>query len=71
MGKQRNSSEQALRERLTPEQYQVTQAAGTERPFTGDLLEQKGDGTFVCVCCGKQDTISQKESTTNPFLFLA
>ena len=59
MGKKRDSSEAALRERLTAEQYYVTQSAGTERPFTGPLLEQKGDGTFVCICCG-QDLFSSE-----------
>ena len=30
----------------------VTQEQGTEAPFTGDLLYNKGTGTYVCVCCG-------------------
>jgi peptide-methionine (R)-S-oxide reductase len=59
MGKQRDSSDAALQDRLTPEQYQVTQSAGTERPFTGAMLEQKGDGAFVCICCG-QDLFSSE-----------
>ena len=37
---------------LTREQFQVTQQSGTERPFTGPWLDEKRDGTFVCVCCG-------------------
>ena len=37
---------------LTPEQYQVTRQAGTERPFTGKYHDSKGPGTFHCVCCG-------------------
>jgi peptide-methionine (R)-S-oxide reductase len=41
----------ALRERLTPEQYHVTQEQGTERPFTGDYVDMKADGTYQCVCC--------------------
>lgn len=40
-----------LREKLTDEQYQVTQRAGTERPFTGRFVDHKADGTYVCVCC--------------------
>jgi len=40
-----------LREKLTDEQYQVTQNAGTERPFSGQYVDHKGDGTYACVCC--------------------
>lgn len=59
MTDKRDTSKQALRERLTPEQYHITQEAGTESPFTGALLEQKADGTFICVCCG-QDLFSSE-----------
>ncbi len=41
-----------LRSRLTDEQYQVTQQAGTERPFTGRYVDHKEDGTYTCICCG-------------------
>ena len=54
MAKKRDHSDEALKARLTPEQHQVTQSAGTEQPFTGALLEEKGDGAFVCVCCGTE-----------------
>ena len=57
MGKKRDTTDSALQERLTAEQYYVTQSAGTEQPFTGALLDEKGDGAFVCVCCG-QDLFS-------------
>ena len=40
-----------LRERLTDEQYQVTQQKGTERPFTGRYVDHKADGTYACICC--------------------
>ncbi len=43
-----------LRERLTEEQYQVTQQKGTERPFTGDLLFNKDTGAYECICCGHE-----------------
>ena len=40
------------RQKLTPEQYAVTRCSATERPFTGPWLDEKREGTFVCVCCG-------------------
>jgi peptide-methionine (R)-S-oxide reductase len=40
-----------LRERLTDEQYRITQQAGTERPFTGRYYEHDDAGLYVCVCC--------------------
>jgi len=44
-------TESEWRERLTPEQFHVLREEGTERPFTSPLLEEKRDGTFVCVAC--------------------
>jgi len=40
-----------LRKKLTDEQFQVTQKAATERPFTGKYVDHKADGTYTCVCC--------------------
>ncbi len=40
-----------LRERLTREQFDVTQRGATERPFSGDLLAEKRAGTFRCIVC--------------------
>lgn len=40
-----------LREKLSDEQYRVTQQQGTERAFTGAYVDHKGDGTYRCVCC--------------------
>ena len=39
-------------EHLTAEQVRVCRMAGTERPFTGGLLDHKGPGDFVCSSCG-------------------
>jgi peptide-methionine (R)-S-oxide reductase len=43
--------DEELRERLTPEQYEITQNKGTERPFTGKYVDNKADGTYFCVVC--------------------
>jgi methionine-R-sulfoxide reductase len=37
---------------LTPEQYQIARGKGTERPFCGNLLDNKRQGVYACVCCG-------------------
>ena len=39
------------RERLTPEQFDVLRKEGTEKPFTSPFLDEKREGTFVCVAC--------------------
>ena len=43
--------EQALRDKLTDEQYYVTQQKGTEPAFSGEYVDHKADGTYQCVCC--------------------
>ena len=40
-----------LRERLTPQQYEVTQRGGTERAFTGIYHDTKDDGMYHCIVC--------------------
>lgn len=37
--------------KLTPEEEQVILYKGTERPFTGELLNNKSAGTYVCKRC--------------------
>lgn len=38
---------------LTPEQYNVTQRSGTERPFTGQYLDNHEPGIYVDVVSGE------------------
>ena len=39
---------------LSPEAYQVTRQAGTERAFTSPLNNNKAEGVYKCVCCGSE-----------------
>ncbi len=39
------------KERLTPEQYAVLREKGTETPFSGKLLQEKGEGVYRCSAC--------------------
>ncbi len=41
-----------LKEKLTDEEYRVAVEGGTERPFSGDLLDEKRQGSFACKVCG-------------------
>jgi methionine-R-sulfoxide reductase len=36
---------------LSPEQYRIARGKGTERPFCGNLLDNKRHGVYSCVCC--------------------
>lgn len=47
-------SEQQWREQLTPEQYEVLRKAGTEAPFTGELVYNKDSGAYRCAACGTE-----------------
>jgi peptide-methionine (R)-S-oxide reductase len=49
-----NKTEEEWRAELGPERYSILRQAGTERPFTGSLLEERGEGTFVCGACGAE-----------------
>jgi peptide-methionine (R)-S-oxide reductase len=42
------------RRELEPERYAVLRQGATERPFTGELLDVKDQGTFKCGACGAE-----------------
>lgn len=46
-----DTDEKVLRNKLDDEQFNITQNAATERPFTGKYVDHKEDGTYCCVCC--------------------
>jgi peptide-methionine (R)-S-oxide reductase len=45
-------SEEAISS-LSPEQFRVTQKSGTERPFTGEYVDNKEPGIYVDVVSGE------------------
>lgn len=53
MSEQQIPTDEELRQRLTPLQYEVTQRAGTERAFSGEYWDTKDPGTYRCVVCGE------------------
>lgn len=46
-------SDEALKKRLTPLQYEVTQKNGTERPFGNEYWENKAEGIYVDIVSGE------------------
>lgn len=46
-------TEEDIKKKLTPEEYEVLRNRGTEAPFSGKLLHDKRNGTFMCKVCGQ------------------
>ncbi len=47
-------SDEQWRAELSPEEYAVLRQAATERPWTGELLEEKRVGVYRCRACGAE-----------------
>ena len=44
-------TDEEWRKQLTPEQFQISRGKGTERPFCGNLLDNKKEGVYACIGC--------------------
>jgi peptide-methionine (R)-S-oxide reductase len=49
-----SKSDEQWREELSPEQYAVLRESSTERPGTGELLDEERDGLYRCAACGNE-----------------
>lgn len=49
-----SKTEQQWREKLSPEEFYVLRQAGTERPYTGELLNENRVGIYSCRGCGAE-----------------
>lgn len=47
-------SEEEWKKILNPQEYLVLRQAGTERPGTGKLLNEKRSGKYLCKACGAE-----------------
>lgn len=46
--------ESQWRVELNPAEFQVLRLAGTERPWTGELLDEHREGVYRCRACGNE-----------------
>lgn len=51
--------------KLTPQQYHVLREAGTEPPFSGELLNENRPGVFTCAGCGTEIFKSEHKYESN------
>jgi peptide-methionine (R)-S-oxide reductase len=47
-------TDEEWREALTDEEYEILRERGTEPKFSGEFLDQKADGAYVCAGCGTE-----------------
>lgn len=49
-----SKSDEEWRQELNAEEFAVLRQAATERPWTGELLDEKREGVYRCKACGEE-----------------
>lgn len=49
-----DKTDEQWRAELSPEEFKVLRLAGTERPWTGELLDNKREGVYRCRACAAE-----------------
>lgn len=49
-----SKSDEEWRQELNQEEFAVLRQAATERPWTGELLDEKREGVYRCKACGEE-----------------
>lgn len=53
-----SKSDEQWRAELSADQYAVLRQAATERPWTGELLDESRAGLYTCAACGNELFVS-------------
>lgn len=54
MNQKVTKTDEQWRQELSPEEFAVLRQASTERPWTGELLDEKREGVYRCKGCGAE-----------------
>ncbi|RFA09959.1 peptide-methionine (R)-S-oxide reductase [Subtercola boreus] len=49
-----SKTDEEWQRKLDKEEYAVLRQAATERPWTGELLDEKREGVYKCKACGQE-----------------
>lgn len=47
-------TEEEIKAKLTPEQYEILRNKGTEAAFSGAYVNEKSKGIYACLVCGQE-----------------